>query len=81
MFTFLRVFLTNIMFFFQYVFVDILHKAIWTTTDYGVTTQMHSLQFIPRFIEMHPTNYMYMFGYDSTDYLERVIGAFYLFTK
>ena len=52
--------------------MDVLHSAIWTTVDYGVTMEKHTLLFAPRYIELHPTNYLYMFGYDSLDYSERV---------
>lgn len=38
----------------QYIFADVLHDCIWTTTDMAVTLTRHDLDFRPSMMYIHP---------------------------
>ena len=51
----------------QYIFTDVMHNYIFTTTDYGVTFNAYSVPFTPRLISIHPTNSQLVLGFDEND--------------
>ena len=57
----------------QYVFADVVHKTIFTTTDYGRKTWHQTrLQFAPRQLALNKNNYNLILGYDDEDVEKRV---------
>ena len=60
------------LFLLQYVFADVLHKVIFTTTNYGRTFRKTSVDFVPREISMHSKDENLILAYDKEDDRKRV---------
>ncbi|ESN90114.1 hypothetical protein HELRODRAFT_182808 [Helobdella robusta] len=51
----------------HFVFADVIHKTIWTTSDRGLTYSRYSLTFYPHLITFHPTNWNTFVAYQYSE--------------
>ncbi|GBL85341.1 Sortilin-related receptor, partial [Araneus ventricosus] len=55
----------------HYIFTDVIHNYIFTTRDFGMSFEKHSVPFAPDIIAMHPTNWQIILGMDKNDPLKK----------
>ena len=64
----------------QYVFVDVRHNAIYTTSDYGAHMLKSNLLFSPGEVRLHPREWAIIAARDPTDPSLRVSRMLTLLT-
>ena len=66
---------------FQYIFADVQHKVIFTTTNMGQTFYKATVSFVPKQISFHPTERNHLLAHDENDPEKRVRLILTLKTK